>query len=230
MENFYSQQLLTPFSWDFKLELSRLDSVYAQPLNPILPNAEGKPFQAAQVVLSHDSHHLYIVAKLNDLDIFNRATQMNERTWETGDVFEIFLRPESQDAYYEFHITPENQIMQVRFDSAAHYERMRQSPNNVEFFQNLLIPEQKIQTQTSVHHLENCWVVLTAIPNSLICEQFSWKEDQSWLVSFCRYDYTTGESKPVLSSTSSLSTAAAPNFHDQTFWRRLIFNCEPPLL
>lgn len=230
MSNFFSQQRTTPFDWNFKLELERLDSVYAQALNPVAASGEDQPFQCAHVALSHDSQHLYITAELKDQDIFNRATQINERTWQMGDVFEIFLRPESQDAYYEFHVTPENQIMQVRFDSAADYELMRQSANNVELFQKRLLPEKKIQTQTAVHPSENCWQVLASIPFSLICEQSPWKEDLTWLVSFCRYDYTRGDPKPVLSSTSSVSPLETPNFHDQKVWRRLIFNSEPPLL
>src|SRR5258706_5882095 len=44
---------------------------------------------------------LLVLAELTDADIFNRATKLNERAWELGDVLEIFLRPFDRDGYVE---------------------------------------------------------------------------------------------------------------------------------
>src|ERR1035438_3559835 len=37
---------------------------------------------------------LFMFAELTDADIFTQATAHNQRLWELGDTFEIFLRPE----------------------------------------------------------------------------------------------------------------------------------------
>jgi hypothetical protein len=58
---------------------------------------------------------LLLHATLPDRDIFNPVTEFNEPAYLMGDVFEIFLRPVSQAAYYELHISPSNQLYQVRF-------------------------------------------------------------------------------------------------------------------
>jgi hypothetical protein len=40
-------------------------------------------------------------AVLPELDILNPATTFNEEACLVGDVFEVFLKPEGQEAYYE---------------------------------------------------------------------------------------------------------------------------------
>jgi len=48
-------------------------------------------FSPATVRTGWRENSLFIFAELADRDIFNRATELNQRTWEMGDVFEIFL-------------------------------------------------------------------------------------------------------------------------------------------
>jgi hypothetical protein len=43
----------------------------------------------------------------------------NEETWKTGDVVELFLQNDGSPDYYEFHLTPENQRLQLHFPDAA---------------------------------------------------------------------------------------------------------------
>lgn len=43
----------------------------------------------------------------------NRACRLNERTWELGDVCELFLQLSGQSTYLELHVTPENHRLQL---------------------------------------------------------------------------------------------------------------------
>ncbi len=43
----------------------------------------------------------------------NRARRLNEPTWELGDVGEAFVQVDGRTDYGEFHVTPENQRLQV---------------------------------------------------------------------------------------------------------------------
>ncbi len=45
----------------------------------------------------------------------NRARRLNERTWELGDVGEVFLQIPGRPDYWEFHVTPENQRLQLHW-------------------------------------------------------------------------------------------------------------------
>jgi len=70
---------------------------------------------------------LIVAAELEDADIFNPTTAFNDPAFTTGDVFEIFLRPETQEAYYEFHISPHNQQFQLRIPSGVAFQLARGS-------------------------------------------------------------------------------------------------------
>ena len=58
---------------------------------------------------------LFVEAELTDDDVFNTATAHNQRTWETGDVFEIFARREDSTEYVEVHVTPSNVKLHLKF-------------------------------------------------------------------------------------------------------------------
>ncbi|MCX7915927.1 MAG: hypothetical protein N3A53_06450, partial [Verrucomicrobiae bacterium] len=75
-------------------------------------------------VASHCSH-LVVAAELVDDDIFNPITKFNEAAFPHGDVFEMFFRPEWQEAYYELHVSPVNQLFQLRIPSATHFRMAR---------------------------------------------------------------------------------------------------------
>src|SRR4051812_42355417 len=78
-----------------------------------------KGFLPATVRVGWTKTAMIIEAELGDCDMFNPATKFNDVAFPLGDVFEIFVRPEEQEAYYEFHVSPTNQILQLRIPSQA---------------------------------------------------------------------------------------------------------------
>ena len=156
-------------------------------------------FCPGSIVLGSDSQYLVGHVILTDHFIKNSAKQRGDRTWEMGDVFEIFIKRADQKKYWEFHITPENFHLSLALPPAE--ERP-----------DLSIDEFESRVEISPH--KNLWQINWRIPWSI----FDIKNPSSvlWQMSFCRYDYSENPNdRPVLSSTSPLTK---PNFHRIQEW------------
>jgi len=74
-------------------------------------------FAPALTRIYAEADGLVVLAVLENGQIYNSADSFNQKTWRTGDVFEIFTQV-SPDLYYEFHVTPENQNLFLRWNPA----------------------------------------------------------------------------------------------------------------
>lgn len=157
---------------------------------------------------------LFVFARMTDEDIRTRVTADNQRFWELGDTFEIFLRPIEQASYVEFHVAPTNHRLQLRFADGEWTTRLPR----VDPFATSLVPGQAFQSHAWARPGE--WCVLAEIPGSSVCDSPGPLPGSSWAFSFSRYDETDGRDTPVISSTSP---HAAPSFHRQHEWGLLRF-------
>ena len=157
----------------------------------------------------------WVFTTLTDKDIINSASQMNELTYLHGDTFEMFLRDKRLPHYLELHVSPFNQRLQLRFAREGISDEIN-SQRELPY-----VNETIFQSWTQFSKAENQWRVLAAIP----CEQLAADEavgpGAEWIYSFGRYDYTSGEEHPVLSSTSAHQIL---DFHRQQEWNTLIFS------
>lgn len=154
---------------------------------------------------------LCVLATLKDRDIFNTATQLNEETWLLGDVFEIFVKNEAEEEYFEFHITPDNQLLQLRL---AHRDFLTELKTKNLPLSEAFINERVLETQVWVDQPGGQWTVFARVPFTLL--KVTSPEGAKLKFSFCRYDYTRGDSEPCISSTSPHQVA---NFHRLDEWR-----------
>ena len=169
-------------------------------------------FRPSRVWTGWTSQALIVYAELEDVDIFNPVTEFNALAFRSGDVFEMFLRPENQAAYYEFHITPGNQKLQLRIPSATAFEEARRQPCiPAEWF----VTSRVVESQVRVDEAAERWSVVAEVPFDLVAEKGRPQTGDCWRFSFSRLDYTRGESEPVLSSSSSHTEC---NFHRQQEW------------
>jgi hypothetical protein len=153
---------------------------------------------------------LLLHATLPDRDIFNPVTRYNEPAYLAGDVFEIFLRPYNQPAYYELHISPTNQRYQARFPKNRADARPGETiePTTVDL---LLLSE------VYIDHANARWEVFAEIPLSPLCESAPLSTSSEWLVSFSRYDYTRTDNG-MTAELFSTSPHAELSFHRQHEW------------
>jgi hypothetical protein len=173
-------------------------------------------FAPGQVRVGWRLDELLVFAELTDRDIFSHATGDNQRMWELGDTFEMFLRPAGQTDYFEFHVTPTNHRLQLRI---TNYENLLRA-QTAEELGAFLLRGNVFQSQTWVQPDKQKWFVLAAIPAHTVCGQARLIPGSRWHFSFSRYDYTRGNPKPVISSTSPHRVA---NFHRQHEWGELQF-------
>jgi hypothetical protein len=64
------------------------------------------------------------------------------------------------------------------------------------------------------------WCICAAVPGAAFLPVGTSLEGRTWLASFSRYDYSSGEEPPVLSSTSP---HAELSFHRQQEWTEVFF-------
>ena len=175
-------------------------------------------FAPGQVRAGWRPDALLLFAELTDHDIFTNATAPNQRMWELGDTFEIFLRPAGQTPYVEFHVTPNNLRLQLRIPSTEAL-RCAQASN---VFDEFLLPGNAFHSVTWVQPENRKWFVLAVIPTIAVSGAARLNVGSRWRFSFSRYDCTRGGNGPVFSSTSP---HAAADFHRQSEWGVLNF-CE----
>ena len=169
-------------------------------------------FRPATVRVAWDDQSLLVSAELHDADIFNPATEFNDLGFTKGDVFEIFLRPLTQSAYYEFHVSPQNQQLQLRFPDANAIRSGK--------IENFFVTHRRLTSQARVDAAKQRWWVDVAIPLDLVQETGPVTPGTRWLYSFSRYDYTRGQTHPVISSSSPHAVAS---FHRQEEWGTVLF-------
>lgn len=159
---------------------------------------------------------LLVLAELEDADIFTRATALNQRMWELGDTFEIFLQPAGSPGYVEFHVTPNNQRLQVSFPDAAALQRAQASGS----IEELLVAGEAFRSWTWPLPDKQCWFVYAEIPAAAVCGAQLPLTGTQWHFSFSRYDYARGRPEPILSSSSPHSLL---NFHRRQEWGAIFF-------
>ncbi len=173
-------------------------------------------FSPGVVRMGWRENSLLVFAELTDLDIFNAATKLNQRTWELGDVFEIFLRSSEKEGYVEFHVTPNNQRLQLRYPDGRAAEWVQKTGRMEEF----LVADEVFYSMTWINPQIFKWYVHAEIPMAAVCGSNRAVEATQWRFSFGRYDYTGGLQKPVVSSTSS---HVESDFHRQHEWGVMTF-------
>lgn len=140
----------------------------------------------------------------------NRARQLNERTWELGSVFELFLRAEGYDRYVELHITPENQRLQLLWpdDGLASFRAGRSRLADY-----LVTDPAWVKSETRVS--PGGWAVRAEV--SFRCVGLAAGASlPAMRAAVCRYDL--GRDREILSSTARLPVA---DYHLQSAWSRL---------
>lgn len=156
---------------------------------------------------------LFLFARLEDDAINSSSTHYNQRLWELGDVFESFFLFEGAEAYYEFHVSSNNHVLQLRFDlDLTPAQRRLQLPK-------LFMPEQVIKSQVWVEEDQHQWYVFFMIPHSILKPDGALAAGDSLKFSFSRYDYCSESKEPVLSSSSDHQEL---DFHRHEDWGTMI--------
>lgn len=154
--------------------------------------------------------NFWVYAELTDIDIYNEARELNEDTYQLGDTLEVFIRPGQAKEYFELHVSPDNQHLQLFYPKGKFpVSKEECAVYGTEVFFSRVLVEQEV----------NRWRVFGQFPVANLNGGVLAAGDE-WKVSFSRYDYTRGEAHPVLSSCSPHHRS---NFHDVKDWGTMHF-------
>ena len=172
-------------------------------------------FLPARVKIGWRGDRFLVFGELTEYLLYTSATEDNQILCSLGDVFEIFLRDSESVSYVEFHVAPNGKRLQLLWPDAASIRRV----NNKE----ITLDELKVQESIfdfSQWSEGNTWCICASVPGSAFLPVGMTLEGRTWLASFSRYDYSSAEEPPVLSSTSP---HAEVFFHRQQEWAEVLF-------
>jgi hypothetical protein len=151
-----------------------------------------------------------------DADIFNPATRLNELGFLKGDVMELFWKPAMQEAYYEIHVSPRGQILQLKFPGPQTPRPKGSQPPVEEHLKQYMVKEPLFSIRL-LHVRENeKWGCVVAVPGTLMRGASKGLRGEDVTLSVCRYDYSRALPAPTISSTSQ---HMAKSFHRSSEWR-----------
>jgi len=148
----------------------------------------------------------------------NRARRLNELTWETGDVCELFLQVAGQGEYVELHVTPENQRLQLRF-SATGIAEVRAGRRRLEEF--MIADPHWVTSRTRLE--PGHWITHLSVPAACL-GLAAFTPGQRLRAAVCRYQCLPGQPEPVTSTTAALTQ---PGFHQPSSWHEAILVPHP---
>jgi hypothetical protein len=167
-------------------------------------------FRPGSARFAYTEEALLVLAEFEDDDVFNPVFGFNQPAYEFGDVCEVFWLPEGVTQYAEIHLTPEGSVWQAVFP-LGWMEKKRKGllPASSIKDLNVSTPQPRTRTWTT----ERGWAAFYAIPFSLLGTSSA-----AGKIAVCRYDYTQGLDRPVLSSTASFLRC---DFHLLEYWSLL---------
>lgn len=150
----------------------------------------------------------------------NRARTLNERTWELGDICEVFLEVAGGPGYVELHVTPENQRLQLLWRPGA-FERFSAGESPL----TTATIDDPGWVRSSVNVSGTGWVVRATIPAAVLgLAEFS--PQVALRTAVCRYDCGPRGEPVRLSSTAPLTF---PSYHRREEWHLLVLDPIGPL-
>lgn len=192
------------------------------PLRQAWRQFEEFDFVPSEVRVGWRGSSLHVFAEMTDLDIFNHATNHNQQLWLLGDSFEMFFQVANQPAYVEFHVTPNNHRLQLRYEDAEAASTLRLKDG----LAGALLPAGAFESRVWVQPEVEQWFVYAEIPGMSVSGEAGALNGAQWRFSFGRYDYERAGMRAVLSSSSPHAEA---DFHRLQDWGTMVFapNREP---
>ena len=165
-----------------------------------------KTLAATQAKLLYDKDFLYVSAVMQDDDIIAYGKRDQQIHCTEGDVFEIFLKPENANHYWEIHITPAGHCAVLFYPSRGYH-----------FLPGIVMPStrplKKIKYKAAVNgtlnnnkDIDRSWSVEAAIPLAeLAAAGVPFDAQNQWRILFGRYNFSKYQTLCELTSFPELS-------------------------
>ena len=164
-------------------------------------------FEPGYVRLGCFENTFLVYARLRDQEPKNLSARWNEDAWKLGDVIELFLRVDGCRDYYELHVTPENQRLQIRFPESSSASTRKIIPEEWK------VDESLFSSIARVNRARSGWEAFLSVDLASLFGR-EWLS-RSFHFLMGRYDYQPGRKLPVLSATAPITI---PRFHRLHEW------------
>ncbi len=156
-------------------------------------------------------------AHLVDDAIFTTASRRNDELYRLGDTLELFAGAVGEDAYVEYHFSPNDLVMQLFWPRSIRELNVRESGGIQTFMR------EENESRHVLCWTEKGWRVSGMLAASALGVQSDTLTSRNWEISFGRYDYSPLNSTPVISSTSRHEQAS---FHRRFEWTQVEFSTQ----
>lgn len=215
---FFDVMLNPPEKWSppETIPLSAIPDV-AHPLWLVDLYTQAIPAEPGAAFLWMDDHFFHAFCVMMDSCPHSEAAPRDDKTWERGDTVELFFMPNSSEThYYEFHVTPNQAILELSIPDA---EKLRRGDYP---FEDLLF---EAKTESISGAFANAagsgWYGHIKVPRTLFEDSLS--PDAPPKVAVCRYNYSRDPSKdPALSASCVFPL---PRFHLPACWHTADQHC-----
>jgi hypothetical protein len=152
-------------------------------------------------------------ARLQDEQLFTRASRRNEPLFELGDTLEFFAGAAGHESYLEYHFAPNGTILQLLWPRHARDIDLPAAGGLAAF---AIEENHSIQT---INRLPGGWRVTASLLSPTLLQSAPTLENAAIDLHFGRYDFSGTDHPPVLSSTALLPRRC---FHDRPNWHTVL--------
>ncbi|MCM8829584.1 MAG: carbohydrate-binding family 9-like protein [Candidatus Omnitrophica bacterium] len=176
------------------------------------------PQEGGEVMLTWDDQHLYIGAYLIDSDIVQKGDEDQMHFYTTGDVLEVFLKPEIEEWYWELYGTPNNKKTVFWFPSRKFLGIFRNMDKWTKNMIDMKVAAQIEGTLNNSNDKDRYWTIEISLPVRNIApwymftprQEYYFGQGSQWRILISRYNYSRYLEREELSMFPQLSHT---NFH-----------------
>ena len=192
----------SPGEWDDAQEyqLTRATDWGYEKLQPRQRKREDTtPLERGYFKVKYDDKFLYLLAVLDDEDVVQTSREDQAPAYDTGDVIEVFLKPEDKSAFWEFYGTPWSKVTTIFYPWPGHSSR-----SNQEFAPGIKTAALTREVADPEKNKAG-WIIEMAIPRELI-EQTggTFAPDKEWRILLGRCNCGKNLPSKQVSSTPRL--------------------------
>jgi len=145
---------------------------------------EGAPQEGATVCFGWDDSGLYVFAELVDSSLIALNREDEQLHFESGDVFELFIKPLNDTYYWEMYATPTGNKTTLFFPRDCSGMELNDFLRGHNFH----------ALEVSVEEMPNGWKTSLFIPTAqLTALGATWGAGQEWTIFCGRYNYASEE-------------------------------------
>lgn len=215
--------VISPGEWDDAqaYQLARAKDWGYEKLLPRQRSREDRtPFERGFFKVKYDAEYLYILGSMDDKDLVQTSRDQQRLAFCTGDMIEVFLKPENKSAFWELYGTPWSQTTTLFYPWRGHTYLENQA-----FNEGVKTAAMLRGTINKDGDEDTGWDIEMAIPRTLIekaGEEFA--PGKEWRILLCRYNYGSNLPNKQVSSTPRLPRA---NHHLTEYYGKLKFKEAP---